>query len=75
LRRLALQSGVSLGSAWTTIKVLHFRQYEITVVPETKPVGYEGVRFCNWFINHVHGGLLDSKPTFFTDESNFNLYH
>jgi hypothetical protein len=31
------------------------------------------VRFCNWFINHVHEGLLDSKLTFFTDEVNFNL--
>jgi hypothetical protein len=31
------------------------------------------MKFCNWFINHVHDGLLDPKPTFFTDEDNFNL--
>jgi hypothetical protein len=31
------------------------------------------VRFCNWFINNVHDGLLDPKLTFFTDEANFNL--
>jgi hypothetical protein len=41
----------------------------MTVVPKIKPVDYEKrVRFCNWFINHVHDGLLDPKLTFFTDE-------
>jgi hypothetical protein len=33
----------------------------------------EGVRFCNWFINHLHDRLIDTKLTFFTDEANFNL--
>jgi hypothetical protein len=43
-------------------------------VPEIKHVDYEKrARFCNWFINHVHDGLLDPKLTFFTDEANFNL--
>ncbi|PNF15704.1 hypothetical protein B7P43_G12455 [Cryptotermes secundus] len=74
LRRLAQQSGVSLGSAWTATKLLHIRPYKFTVVHEIKPVDYEKrVRFCNWFINHVHDGLLDPKLTFFTDEANFNL--
>jgi hypothetical protein len=42
LRRLAQQSGVSVGSAWTA------RPYKITVVPEIKPMDYEKrVRFCN----------------------------
>jgi hypothetical protein len=39
--QLALQSGVSVGSAWTATKLLHIRMYEITVVPEIKPVDYE----------------------------------
>jgi hypothetical protein len=54
LRRLARQSGVSVGSAWTATKLLHICPYKITVVPEIKPVDYEKrVRFCNWFINHI----------------------
>jgi hypothetical protein len=37
-------------------------------------VVYEkGVKFCNWFINHVHDVLLESKLIFFTDEANFSL--
>jgi hypothetical protein len=41
-------------------------------VPEIKPVDYKRrVRFCNWFINCVHDGLLDPKLTFFIDEANF----
>jgi hypothetical protein len=69
----ARQSGVSVGSAWTATKLLHIRPYKITVVPEIKLVDYERVRFCNWFIYHVHDGLFDPKLTFFTDEANFNL--
>jgi hypothetical protein len=43
-------------------------------VPKIELLDYEKrVRFCNWFINHVHDGLLDPKLTFFTDEANFNL--
>jgi hypothetical protein len=41
LRRLARQSGVSVGSAWTTTKLLHIRPYKIAVVPVTKPMDYE----------------------------------
>jgi hypothetical protein len=34
-------------------------------VPEIKPADYEkGVRFCNWFISHVHDELIDPKMTF-----------
>jgi hypothetical protein len=48
LRRLALQSGVSVCSAWTANKLLHIQQYKITVLPEIKPVDYEKrVRLCN----------------------------
>jgi hypothetical protein len=55
-------------------KLLHIPPYKITVVPEIKPVDYEKrVRFCNWFINRVHDGLIVPKLTFFTDEVNFNL--
>jgi hypothetical protein len=68
LQRLALQSGVSVGSAFTATELLHIRLYKITVVPQIKPV-----RFCNWSINHVPVGLLDSNLTFFTDEANFYL--
>jgi hypothetical protein len=74
LRRLARQSGVPVGRAWTATKLLYNRLYKITVVPEIKLVDYaKRVRFYNWFINHVHDGLLDPKLTFFTDEANFNL--
>jgi hypothetical protein len=53
---------------------LHIHPYKITVVPEIKPVHYEKrVKFCNWFISHVHDGLLDPKLTTFTDEADFNL--
>jgi hypothetical protein len=50
---------------------LHTHPYKVTVVPEIKPVHYEKrVRFCNWFIAHVHEGLLDPKLAFVTDEAN-----
>jgi hypothetical protein len=46
LRRLARQSGVSVGSAWVATKLLHIRPYKI-VLPEIKPVDCEkSVRFC-----------------------------
>jgi hypothetical protein len=68
LRRLALQSDVSVGSAWIATKPLHIRPYKITFVPEIKAMDYEKrVRFCNWYSNDVHVGLLDPKLTFFTD--------
>jgi hypothetical protein len=41
LRRLALQSGVSVGSAWTATQPLQIHLYEIAVLPEIKPVDYE----------------------------------
>jgi hypothetical protein len=54
LCQLALQSVVSVGSAWTATKRLHIRPYKITVVPEIEPVDYEkGVTFCNWFISRT----------------------
>jgi hypothetical protein len=69
LQLLALQSGVSVGSVWKATKLLDIRPYKITAVPEIKPMDYEKrVRFCNWFINHLHDGLLDPKLIFFTDE-------
>jgi hypothetical protein len=40
MRRLAQQSGVSVGSAWTATELLHIRQYKFTL-PEIKPVDYE----------------------------------
>jgi hypothetical protein len=74
LRRLSLQSDVSVGRAWITTKLFHICPYKITVVPEIKYVDYEErVRICNWFINHVHDGLHDLKLTFLADEANFNL--
>jgi hypothetical protein len=74
LRRLSQQTGGSLGSAWTATGLLHIRPYKITVVPEIKPVDYKKkAKFCNWFINHVHDQLIDSKLIFFRDEANFNL--
>jgi hypothetical protein len=74
LRRLTLENGVSVVSAWAATKLLHIRPYTITVVPEIKPVNYEKrVSFCIWFINHVHDGLFDPKLTFFSNEANFYL--
>jgi hypothetical protein len=36
LRRLAQETGVSLGSAFTATKLIRFRPYKITVVHELK---------------------------------------
>jgi hypothetical protein len=59
LRQLAQKSTFSLDSAWTATKLLHIHLNKITVAPEIKTVDYEKrVRFCNWFINHMHDGLL-----------------
>jgi hypothetical protein len=53
--RLTLQSYVSVGSVWTTTKLLHIRLHKITVEPEVKPVYYaKRAKFCNWFNYHVH---------------------
>jgi hypothetical protein len=41
VQQLALQSGVSVGSAWTATKLLHISSYRITIVPENKPMDYE----------------------------------
>jgi hypothetical protein len=70
LRRLAQQSWFSVESAWTATKMLHIRQYKITVAPEIKPVDYEKlVRFLNWIIRHMHDVLTDPKLIYFTDEA------
>jgi hypothetical protein len=62
LPRLALQSGVAVGSAWTATKLLHIRPYKITVVSEIKWIN-ESSR--NWeilvtLLNHqnVFCGML-----------------
>jgi hypothetical protein len=69
LRRLAQPNGFSIDSAWTATKLLHIHPYIITVVPEINPVGYEKrMTFRNWFISHVHDGLIDPKLTVFTDD-------
>jgi hypothetical protein len=74
LRQLTQEIGVSVGSVCTVTKLLHIFPYEISVVPVIKPVNYEKeARFRNWFISHVHDGLLHPKLAFFTDEANFNL--
>jgi hypothetical protein len=39
--RLAQQSGVSVGSAWTATKLLHIHPYKITVDPDIKPTVYK----------------------------------
>jgi hypothetical protein len=31
------------------------------------------MHFCNWFLQAVHDGVLDSKLTFSTDEAWFHL--
>jgi hypothetical protein len=33
----------------------------------------ERTHFCNWILQAVHGSLLDTKLTFFTDEACFHL--
>jgi hypothetical protein len=67
LQGLVLQSGVSVDSAWTATRLLHIHLHKIA---EIKPMDYEKrVRFCNWFISHVHDWLLDPKLTVLTDEA------
>jgi hypothetical protein len=41
LLRLALQSVVPVGSAWTATKLLYICKYKVTVVPDIEPVEYE----------------------------------
>jgi hypothetical protein len=51
LRRLAQETGVSLGSAFTATKLIKFRPYKITVVHELKQPDYAArIRLCNWLM-------------------------
>jgi hypothetical protein len=54
LKRLAQQSGVSVGSAWTATTLLHIHPNKITLLSAIKPMDYgKRVRFYNWFINQL----------------------
>jgi hypothetical protein len=55
LGRIGQQSGASVGSAWTTNKLLHIRPYKITIVLHIKPMDYgKRVRISNWFVSANH---------------------
>jgi hypothetical protein len=59
LRHLAQETGVSLGSPFTATKLIKFRLYKITVVPELKQPDYAAkIRFCNWLLQNVHNGIF-----------------
>jgi hypothetical protein len=74
LRRLAQETGVSLGSALTATKLIKFRPYKITVVHELKQPAFSVIiRFCNWLLQNVHHGIVDPQLLFMTDEAWFHV--
>jgi hypothetical protein len=55
LGRLAQETVVSLGSAFTPTKLIKFRLYKITVVLEVKQPDYATrIHICNWLLLNVH---------------------
>jgi hypothetical protein len=57
LKRLVLETGVSLTSARRATKLLTLQPYKTTVVQALKehdPV--VRINFCNWFLRPVHDG-------------------
>jgi hypothetical protein len=74
LARLAQHVQVSKTTAWRATKNLHVRPYKITQVQVIEECDYgRRTHFCNCFLQEVHGGVLDPKLTFFTDEAWFHL--
>ncbi|PNF37420.1 hypothetical protein B7P43_G16027 [Cryptotermes secundus] len=74
LRRLAQETGVSLGSARTATKLIKFRPYKVTVVHELKEPDHAArIRFCNWLLQNVHDGIVDPQLLFMTDEAWFHV--
>ena len=74
LRRLAQETGVSLGSARTATKLIKFRPYKVTVVHELKQPDHAArIRFCNWLLQNVHDGIVDPQLLFMTDEAWFHV--
>jgi hypothetical protein len=74
LARLAQQAQVSKTTAWRATKNSHLRPYKITQVQVIEECDYgRRTHFWNCFLQAVHGGVLDPKLTFFTDEAWFHL--
>jgi hypothetical protein len=68
LRRLAQETGVSLGSPFIATKLIKFRPYKIRVVHELKQQDYAArIRFFNWLLQNVHDGIVDPQLLFMTD--------
>jgi hypothetical protein len=74
LRRLAQDTGVLLGSAFTTTKLIKFRQYKIAVVDKLKQPDFAArIGFCNWLLQNVRDGIVDPQLLFMTDEAWFHV--
>lgn len=74
LRRLAAHTGLSYGSAWRATKALKLRPYKISVVQELRPADPRlRIDFCQWYLQSIHDGLVDTNFFFFTDEAWFHL--
>ena len=71
VRRLAQQTGLSIGSAHKALtKKLNLYPYKITVTQQLKETDYEKrIQYCEWVQAHPH--VMDI--TFFSDEAWFTL--
>lgn len=76
LRRLALESEVSYGTAHTAVKKkLKLFPYKVTAMQELKPTDPgKRLEYCEWFNNFIQQNGIDVlDETFFTDEAWFHL--
>lgn len=75
VRRLAIQSGISVGSAHSAVrKSLALYPYKVTAMHELKETDKgKRLQYCMWFKDFVihYDNILEK--TFFTDEAWFNL--
>ena len=68
LRQLAWQCGIS------ATKALHLKPYHTTDVHKISETdNCSRTWFCNWLMNTVVDGQVDSQLTFFSDEAYFHL--
>lgn len=76
IRKLAQETGVSLGCAHKAVKKkLHFFPYKVHAVQELKPADHaKRLHYCHWFQNFItEKGIEVLNECFYTDEAWFHL--
>ena len=64
-----------MSSVQRAKKLLKLKPYKIPVVHALhQPDPNKRLRFCNWVLENVNSGELDSKEFFFRDEAWFYLH-